>query len=106
MRGQLSQTEVHSLLLQDATAVEHAMIPVERINGPVLLFSGELDEEWPSASMSRMVMERLAGHYHPFSDEHISYSDAGHAFPEPAYRDAWSRTLTFLRDALPGAASP
>lgn len=91
----------HALLLQDVATVEHAAIPVERINGPVLLFSGEQDEEWPSAAMSDMVMNRLASHHHPFPDQHTSYLDAGHAFPSTCYRQAWARTIAFLHDQLP-----
>src|SRR4029450_6663209 len=33
--------------LADRAAVERATIPVERINGPVLLLSGEDDQLWP-----------------------------------------------------------
>ena len=34
--------------MQDAAALARAAIPVERIAGPVLLFSGKDDQLWPS----------------------------------------------------------
>ncbi|MEM9987115.1 MAG: acyl-CoA thioester hydrolase/BAAT C-terminal domain-containing protein, partial [Bacteroidota bacterium] len=38
--------------LSDSTAVNRAFIPVENINGPLLLLSGKDDQVWPSAMMS------------------------------------------------------
>ena len=50
-----------------------ATIPVERINGPVLLISGEDDQMWPSRTLAEIAMERLRAHRHPYPDEHIAY---------------------------------
>ncbi|MBV9580955.1 MAG: acyl-CoA thioesterase/BAAT N-terminal domain-containing protein [Chloroflexi bacterium] len=61
------------------SGVEHATIPVERINGPVLLISGQDDQLWPSAAFSDQVMQRLHANGHPFADQHLTYPDTGHA---------------------------
>jgi dienelactone hydrolase len=54
-------------------------IPVERIEGPVLLFSGDRDELWPSRRMAEEVLSRLADHSR---GEHVCYAGAGHlVFP-------------------------
>src|SRR5262249_127971 len=42
--------------------VRHATIPVERINGAVLLLSGEDDQMWPSTPMAEISMTRLREH--------------------------------------------
>ncbi|AGB38828.1 acyl-CoA thioester hydrolase/BAAT C-terminal domain-containing protein [Natronococcus occultus] len=59
-----------------------ATIPVERIDGPVLLVSGEDDAVWPSARLHAHARERLATRGHP-SFDHLRYADAGHRLPQP-----------------------
>jgi len=95
---------------------------VEQIQGPVLLFAGQEDQIWPSATLSEMVTKRLSEHQHPYADRHICYEHAGHlTFPIPnlpvpfmlarmvggtphgnaqAAADAWSRMLLFLQEYL------
>lgn len=103
---------------------EAAAIPVERIEGPVLLVSGGEDTLWPSTELSSRAIGRLERHDHPWPFEHASYPDAGHAIrvpyrfgandsPDEAHRfggtnrtnahasaDAWYRALRFLRLGL------
>lgn len=68
--------------LKQTEAVEHARIPVENINGPILLLSAEDDRIWPSARMCEMICNRLKekgfGHLY----DHISYKNAGHTLNE------------------------
>jgi dienelactone hydrolase len=114
--------------LGDAAALAAAAIPVERIQGAVLLVSAGDDRGWPSAPLSQLAAERLAraGHRHP--DRHLSYPTAGHPILVPPYgpttelttpgpgvtfamggtpavnaaarSDAWRQTLRFLHDQL------
>jgi len=58
--------------------VQAAEIPVERINGAVLLISGEEDAMWPSAQMADAVIRRLAAHNFAHPYRHIRYPNAGH----------------------------
>lgn len=51
--------EAFTIMLEDTAAVERALIPVEKINGPILLLSATQDEMWPSTEMSQAVIERL-----------------------------------------------
>ncbi|RNA68467.1 acyl-CoA thioester hydrolase/BAAT C-terminal domain-containing protein [Alteribacter keqinensis] len=69
---------------------EEAAIPVEKINGPVLLLSGEKDRLWPSTPMCETIMARLAEHSFPFEKKHVSFKDAGHVL-----------TLPYLPSVLP-----
>jgi dienelactone hydrolase len=60
-----------------------AIIPVEKINGPVLLISGEDDQMWPSTLFSRMAIERLGQHHFGFPYRHLSYPGTGHSIGTP-----------------------
>ena len=71
--------------LTDEAAATAALIPVERINGPVLLISGTDDRVWPSSAMSDRVMERLRDHAFAFRYEHLRYEGAGHVVLMPPW---------------------
>jgi dienelactone hydrolase len=108
--------------LRDPNADPQATIPVERINGPVLLIDGADDQLWPSPEMATRVMDRLQTHGHPFADEQLSYANTGHLVPFPyeptttfvtgpglggtpkgaarASRDHWPKFLQFLDRSL------
>ncbi|WP_300542415.1 acyl-CoA thioesterase/bile acid-CoA:amino acid N-acyltransferase family protein [Maricaulis sp.] len=104
-----------------------AAIPVERIDGPLLLLSGDDDRIWPSGEMSRAIVRRLGRLDFPNDVRHLSFPDAGHNFGggEQSYGvanlppkerrgrsggtdagnsragiDAWEATLEFLQDTL------
>lgn len=110
-----------------AGAPAEAEIPVEAINGPVLMISGQADGLWPSSEMARRVEQRLQAHGFRHPVVNLAYPDAGHAvFGVPlaadapgleravylggtvpgllaARADGWPRVLRFLREALNGA---
>jgi dienelactone hydrolase len=77
-RRPLRLRPVFERLLRKHHVVAAATIPVERIQGPVLLISGTADELWPSQRFAEMVMERLGDADHPYADEHVRYAGAGH----------------------------
>jgi len=106
-----------------------AEIAVEKINGPVLLLSGEADQLWPSTPMAEAVAARLKAKNFKFPVQHLHYPKVGHvvfmgdpagrrapagqAAPsgglvlggEPdaglaAWQDNWPKTLKFFDDAL------
>jgi dienelactone hydrolase len=114
--------------LDDPSAVAGAIIPVERIQGAVLLLSCGDDRGWPSVALSRLACDRLTGARHPHPDRHVSYPTAGHPIAPPPYgpttelaapgpgvrfamggtaaanaaarEDAWRQALRFLREHL------
>ena len=57
-----------------------AAIPVERINGPVLLLNGADDQLWPSPEMTDRIMARLRVHRHPYPDRHLQFVGTGQKF--------------------------
>jgi dienelactone hydrolase len=112
---------MHAGYLSDQRLVAPASIPVEQIQGPVLLFAGQEDQIWPSATFAEMVTKRLREHQHPYPDRQVSYEHAGHLFPIPnlpmpfmlarmlggtpqgnarAASDGWSQMLLFLQEHL------
>jgi dienelactone hydrolase len=79
----LSLTPLLQMQMENRAAVEKASIPVEKINGPILLISGKDDQLWPSTILADMVMERLKRAKHRFPDRHLAYEGAGHYIPIP-----------------------
>ena len=67
-------------MMRDEAAMARAAIPVERINGPVLLVSATRDEVWPSKEMADAMMRRLQAHGFRHHAEHLVVA-GGHAEP-------------------------
>lgn len=61
-----------------ATALEQATLPIERINGPLLLVAGGDDQLGASGEMAAVAMRRLQRRSVPHADVLLYYSDAGH----------------------------
>lgn len=102
--------------------VAEATIPVEKINGPILLISGQDDKLWPSDLMCTEVVKRLRAKNFPYKYQHLSHPEAGHVVIGPGYQPttllaespfalggtlqgnahaqekSWQRILTFLRN--------
>ena len=64
--------------LSDSAAVAAASIPVEKINGPILLLSGLDDKVWPATQMADMMASRIENRSFKFEFENIQYKNAGH----------------------------
>ncbi len=77
------QTPAFLTALEDAQSAARAMIPLERIAGPVLMISGADDALWPSARFSEIAAAHLARHNHPFTVRHLDYAEAGHSIGYP-----------------------
>lgn len=78
-------------MMRDTAAMDRAAIPVERIDGPILLISATRDEAWPSKEMSDAMMQRLRTHGFAHAAEHIVV-DGGHNEP----LDEFPRIEAFL----------
>jgi dienelactone hydrolase len=93
-------TPIFLRMLEDRDAVEAAMIPVERINGPVLLVSGQDDAMWPSPVLADLAMKRLALHGHRYPYKHLSYPDAGHLVGPPGLPGTFTSSVHVLTRSL------
>ncbi|MBN1363043.1 MAG: hypothetical protein JW993_20760 [Sedimentisphaerales bacterium] len=100
-RVRYSGTPRFAAILKKESSIAHAVIPVENIQGPVLLISGDDDQIWPSTLMSEMIMDRLREHKHPFTDKHLKYQGAGHAINLPDLpREAYPTWFTHPRTRI------
>ncbi len=75
-----------SMMLEDKEWVEKARIPVEKINGSLMIISAREDEMWPSLMMSEQLVEQLEQAQFAHHYKHI-IAEGGHAsalnhFPE------------------------
>jgi pimeloyl-ACP methyl ester carboxylesterase len=59
-----------------------AVIPVERIRGPIVLICGGQDDVWPSCPYSDAIVQRLARHGQQAQVTELKYPSAGHAVGE------------------------
>jgi dienelactone hydrolase len=129
--GQPMRPVVHyRYRMRDTAVADRARIPVERINGPVMLVAGEADALWPSAEMARALDGHLSATRGRTGDTLLVYAGAGHRIGKAyvpagttrmaggrletggsaranaaAQADAWPRVLRFLERAL-GDARP
>jgi dienelactone hydrolase len=120
-------TTVYQLYAKGLSALDQhqdAIIPVEQINGPVMLVCGKADTLWPSCPMSEQVAARLQAKNFKHPVELLEYGDAGHAvYGQPldptsprlaslaelggtvegnqaARKDSWVRSMAFLDSVL------
>jgi dienelactone hydrolase len=107
-----SLLDLHRHSLFNVEAVEAAAIPVEKINGPILLLSGEDDRIWPSSEMGEAVVGRLKANNFRHAYTHVIYPAAGHSLDEKpiaqydlggtaegnrrAHLDSWKKIFEFL----------
>lgn len=76
----------HSALLdslEQDPEISQAIIPVEKINGPVLLISGKEDRVWDSTLYADLTCFRMQKRQSEFPCEHLSYDGAGHSISFP-----------------------
>lgn len=59
-------------------AGERPQIPVEKIEGPLLMFSGSEDRVWPSDHFAEQIVERRGKLRPEAVTEHVCYEGAGH----------------------------
>lgn len=92
----------YTIALRNAKQATLASIPVENINGPVLLVSGAKDEMWPSAPMSERLMARLAEAKFAFPYEHLALETGHNVMAEER---CWPKIVGFLRQDFLGILS-
>lgn len=91
--------------LADAAALERARIPVERIDGPVMLISGGDDGAWPSDLFSLIVKSSLDAADHRHATRWENYPEAGHSilFPYvPTTRIAYAHPVSGIVTTMGG----
>lgn len=128
-RGPIALCAAFEATLENKDAFRSAVIPVERIHGPILFVSGEADAMWPATRMTEIAEARAREHHFPRAVGHLRYPDGGHmcggipgipvaaevrhpltsalytfggsqAANARARADSWPRVLAFLRAAF------
>jgi pimeloyl-ACP methyl ester carboxylesterase len=97
IRGMISgeRTRMFEKALKNTQRVNMSEIPVEKIQGPILLVSFTRDQVWPSTFMSEQIMKRLIDNKFQFHYEHAVY-DGRHS--EWSVEPRRTKILTFLRE--------
>ena len=78
-QGVIRLTPAFLEYLADREHSRSAVIPVERINGPVLLISGTDDALWPSTHFGDLIVQRARDRGFDFAVEHLIFEGAGHS---------------------------
>lgn len=76
--GDVTMYDLYLPLVQNPNP--DAVIPVEKIAGPVRLISSKMDHMWPSEPAAEQIMKRLQEHDFPYSCKHLSYEYGSHLF--------------------------
>lgn len=63
---------------------ERSVIPVEKVNGPVLLLSTKADTVWPSEESGKRLEQRLTQAGFPYAHRHICFDFMSHIMLENA----------------------
>lgn len=66
--------------------VESSVIPIEKVNGPVLIFSTKADTVWPSEESGNRLNLRLTQMNFPYPHKHICFRFMSHIMLENANR--------------------
>lgn len=76
----LKEKELHLITVNiEKTVTEQNIIPVEKINGSILLLSAVNDMVWPSYESSLYIENRLRKNNFSFPYKHISFQTLSHA---------------------------
>jgi dienelactone hydrolase len=94
----------------DPAELDRVAIPVEDIEGAVLLLSAGSDAMWPGAAYSQVAADRLARSQHPWPVEHRVLAGAGHGIAGPPGEPATGTTspgpgVTFEMGGTPEATN-
>ena len=73
---------------------EESIIPMENINGPILLISTRADTVWPSAEQAEYIVKYLRSHDFPYEVKSLTYENVSH-FALPMRGNAWLVKVLF-----------
>lgn len=88
--------KLHEVALQERARVQEAALPVENIQGAVLLISGKRDLLWPATCMGEQIEERLTAKGFEHHYEHMAV-DTDH-FGLIINRACWRKVFDFLQE--------
>lgn len=76
----IKEKEMHIITFnRDKDVTSETLIPIERIQAPVLMLSSKHDEVWPSYESACYMEEKLTETGFPFPHKHVAYEHISHA---------------------------
>lgn len=76
----LREKEMHIITFnRDKEVTPEALIPIERIQAPILMLSSRHDEVWPSYESACYMEQKLADIPFPYPHRHIAFDHMSHA---------------------------
>ena len=100
--GPVEMRRAFEAAMLDRAALERAAIPVEAIEGPMLMLSGADDQQWPCVALSEVAVERRRRAGMPV--EHVVYPAAGHGLIPPPYGPTTTRVVPPFQLVMGGSA--
>ena len=98
----MKEKELHILTFNRGKIVTpETTIPVEKINGPILLLSSKHDEVWESYKSAVLIEKRLNQASFPFAYRHIAFPYLSHAMMtdfSPMYKMIFKRERYFPKE--------
>ena len=80
MKVLLKEKELHIITFnRDKDVKPEAVIPIEKIQAPILLLSTKHDEVWPSYESAALMEKKLTGSGFPYPHKHIAFEHMSHA---------------------------
>lgn len=80
LRMFLREKEMHIITFnRDKDVTPETRIPIENIQGPILMLSSKHDEVWPSYESAMIMEEKLNDVGFPYPHKHIAYAHMSHA---------------------------
>lgn len=79
----VTYTNLYLTSLKNKNAVEQAIIPVEKFQGPLLILAGDADQIWPSCVLSEFAIQRRKLFGLDSKDSYYCFPNAGHTIGIP-----------------------
>ena len=76
----MQEKEMHIIMFnRDKEVKPETLIPIEKIQAPVLMLSSKHDEVWPSFESAAYMEKKLTEIHFPYNHKHIAYEHISHA---------------------------
>lgn len=76
----MQEKEMHIITFnRDKEVKPETLIPIEKIQAPVLMLSSKHDEVWPSFESAAYMEKKLTEIHFPYNHKHIAYEHISHA---------------------------
>lgn len=76
----MQEKEMHIITFnRDKDVTPETLIPIDKIQAPILMLSSKHDEVWPSFESATYMEKKLTNIRFPYSHKHVAYENMSHA---------------------------